>query len=263
VTAPLEARFDVAMDLAERAAELAMEMRPPPGSARASLKGPQDWVTEADGAVEAFLAGELATAFPSDGFEGEEGGVSRTGTLRWVVDPIDGTANFARGASRFCVSLACMEGETPLIGVILAPALRETVWAWRGGGAWLNGDAIHAAETSDVSRAIIEVGWSRRRPNADYLKVCERVMADGSSMRRGGSGALGLVDVAIGRQDGYAELHINLWDVAAALVILREAGARVSDFLGGHGATEGNGIVACCPGLADAWSDLPGLPKLV
>ena len=69
-------------------------------------------------------------------------------SLRWVVDPIDGTSNFARGAARFCVSLACLEGDTPLIGVIAAPALRETIWAWRGGGAWLNGDAIRAAETT-------------------------------------------------------------------------------------------------------------------
>jgi myo-inositol-1(or 4)-monophosphatase len=259
----LQARFDVAMDLAQRAGEIAMSMRPPAGSARAVLKGPQDWVTEADGAVERFLSEELAVAFPEDGFQGEEGGVSRGGSPRWVVDPIDGTANFARGAARFCVSLACMEGNTPLIGVIAAPALRETIWAWRGGGAWLNGEAIRAAETRVAARAIIEVGWSRRRPNVDYLKVCERVLADGASVRHGGSGALGLVDVAIGRQDGYAELHINLWDVAAALVILREAGAKVSDFLAGNGATEGNAILACAPGLADAWSDLPGLPPPV
>jgi myo-inositol-1(or 4)-monophosphatase len=259
----LQARFDVALDLAERAAELAMSMRPPPGSGHAALKGPQDWVTEADVAVERFLSNELATAFRSDGFQGEEGGVSRGGSLRWVVDPIDGTANFARGGARFCVSLACLEGDTPLIGVIAAPAQRETIWAWHGGGAWLNGEAIRAAQTIAVNQAIIEVGWSRRRPNADYLKLCERVLADGAILRRGGSGALGLVDVAIGRQDGYAELHINLWDVAAALVILREAGAKVSDFLAGNGATEGNAILACAPGLADAWADLPGLPPPV
>ena len=257
----LQTRLDAAMDLAERAGELAMEMRPPPGSGHAALKGAQDWVTEADTAVERFLSGELAAAFPDDGFQGEEGGIARGGALRWVVDPIDGTSNYARGGARFCVSLACMEGDTPLIGVITAPAQRETAWAWRGGGAWLNGDAIHAAGTSLVSQAIIELGWSRRRGNADYLKLCERILADGTGVRFGGSGALGLLDVAIGRIDGYAELHINLWDVAAALVILREAGARVSDFLAGDGATEGNGIVACAPGLAQAWSDLPGVPK--
>ena len=257
---PLQVRFDAAMDLAERAGEVAMEMRPQPGATGAILKGPQDWVTEADGAVERFLSEELAAAFPSDGFQGEEGGVSRSGTLRWVVDPIDGTANFARGGARFCISLACVEDDTPVIGVIVAPALRETIWAWRGGGAWLNGEAVRAAETQLVSRAIMEVGWSDRCVNADYLKVCERVLADGASLRQGGSGALGLADVAIGRLDGYAELHIKLWDVAAALVILREAGAKVSNFPAGHGTIEGNAIVACAPGLAAAWSNLPGLP---
>lgn len=263
MTESLHVRLDAAMDLAQRAGELAMEMRPPPGSADAALKGPQDWVTEADGAVERFLSEELAAAFPSDGFQGEETGVSRDGTLRWVVDPIDGTSNFARGAARFCVSVACMEGDTPLIGVVAAPALREMFWAWQGGGAWLNGDQINASDTMDVRRAIMEVGWSRRRPDADYLKLCERILADGASLRHGGSGTLGLVDVAAGRQDGYAELHINLWDVAAALVILREAGAKVSDFLASNGAISGNPIVACAPGLTDAWGNLPGLPRPV
>jgi myo-inositol-1(or 4)-monophosphatase len=262
VSGAIQVRLDAAIDLAGRAAELAMEMRPLPGAAQARLKGPQDWVTEADSAVESFLSGELSAAFPADGFEGEEGGISRDGTLRWIVDPIDGTSNFARGAHRFCVSVACMEGDTPLIGVIAAPALRETIWAWRSGGAWLNGDAIRAADTCDVRCSIMEVGWSRRRSNAEYLKLCERILADGGSLRRGGSGALGLADVAIGRQDGYAELHIHLWDVAAALVILREAGARVSDFMASNGAVEGNAIVACAPGMADVWSDLPGLPAV-
>jgi myo-inositol-1(or 4)-monophosphatase len=258
----LQTRIDVAMDLAERAGELAMTMRPAPGAAGATLKGRHDWVTEADKAVELFLSEELAAAFPADGFQGEEGGIVRVGAMRWVVDPIDGTANFARGAARFCVSVACLEGDAPVIGIIAAPALRETVWAWRGGGAWLNGDAIHVADTALIDQAIMEVGWSDRRPNAEYLRLCERVLADGASLRNGGSGALGLTDVACGRLDGYAELHINLWDVAAALVILREAGARVSDFLAGNGAVDGNGIVACTPGLAQMWSDLPGLPPL-
>jgi len=257
----LQARIDAALDITDRAGEMAMAMRPPPGSAHGTMKGPQDWVTEADSAVERFLSDELAAAFPADGFQGEEGGISRAGSLRWVVDPIDGTANFARGAARFCVSVACLEGDTPLIGIIVAPALRETIWAWRDGGAWLNGDPIQAATTRAASQATMEIGWSRRRPDADYLRLCERVLADGAALRHGGSGALGLADVAVGRQDGYGELHIHLWDVAAALVILREAGAKVSNFLSGQGATQGNAILACAPGLAGQWSDLPGLAK--
>src|SRR3954453_19709744 len=116
---------------------MALAMRPPPGSAHGSLKGPQDWVTEADGAVESFLSAELTAAFPADGFQGEEGGIARGGSLRWVVDPIDGTSNFARGGTRFCVSVACLEGHTPLIGVIAAPAVQETISARRDQGAFL------------------------------------------------------------------------------------------------------------------------------
>jgi myo-inositol-1(or 4)-monophosphatase len=260
VTDPLQTRLETAQRLAEQASAMAMAMRPAPGSGHAILKGPQDWVTEADTAVERFLSAALAEAFPADGFQGEEGGISRGGTLRWVVDPIDGTSNYARGAARFCVSVGCLEGNTPLLGIVVAPALRETITARLGHGATLNQQPIRAAETKVPSQAIMEVGWSRRRPNADYLKLCERVLAGGSSLRHGGSGTLGLVDVAIGRQDGYAELHINVWDVAAALVILREAGAKLSDFLGGDGAPEGNAILACAPALAESWSDLPGVP---
>jgi len=256
----LTRRLEIAISLAIEAGALAMRMRPAPGSANAILKGPQDWVTEADGAVERFLSERLAHAFPEDGFQGEEGGVSRTGSLRWVVDPIDGTANYARGASRFCVSVACMEDATPLIGVIVAPALGETILAVKDQGARLNGTPIRAAATTDPAHAIVEVGWSRRRPNQDYLAVCEALLTMGASLRHGGSGALGLIDVAIGRIDAYAELHINLWDVAAALMILHEAGAAVSPFLDGNGATQGNPILACAPGLAPALASLPNIP---
>ena len=263
MTDPLQARFDFALALAEQAAQMAIALRPSPGAAKADLKGPQDWVTEADRSIEHFLSLELAARYPMDGFQGEEGGIARTGAYRWVVDPIDGTANFARGASRFCISLACLEADTPLLGVIVAPALRETISARAGQGAWLNGVPIRAAGTSTPDQAIVEVGWSRRRPNAEYLKVCARFLQDGASLRHGGSGALGLADVAIGRLDAYAELHINLWDVAAALVILREAGASVSDFLAGSGAWQGNAILACAPALAGVWANLPGLPPPV
>jgi myo-inositol-1(or 4)-monophosphatase len=258
----LDRRFAVAVSLCEQAAAVAMDMRPPPGAAQAEMKGPQDWVTAADGAVERLLSQKLLEAFPEDGFQGEENGIVRAGTLRWIADPIDGTANYARGAARFCVSLACLEGDTPLLGILIAPALRETISARLGQGAFLNGVAIHCATTARTDQAIMEVGWSRRRSRVDYLHLCEAVLASGSTLRHGGSGALGLADVAIGRIDGYAELHINLWDVAAALVILREAGVAVSDFMSGNGPQDGNSILACSPGLASAWSALPGLSPI-
>jgi myo-inositol-1(or 4)-monophosphatase len=247
-------RFDTAIRLATEAGALALRMRPPPGASSARLKGAQDWLTEADGAVERLLSERLAAAFPADGFQGEEGGSARTGTLRWVVDPIDGTANFMRGNRRFCVSLGCLEGDTPVIGVIVAPALEEIFAAYTGAGATLNGAPIHAAETTDLARATVELGWSRRRPHEAFLALTDRIIAAGAMPRLGGSGSLGLADVAAGRTDAYVELHINLWDVAAALAILSEAGARVSPFMSGDGATAGNAILACAPGIADALS---------
>jgi myo-inositol-1(or 4)-monophosphatase len=253
-------RFDTAIRIATEAAARALQMRPPPGATSAKLKGAQDWLTDADGAVERLLSKRLAQAYPADGFQGEEGGSARTGTLRWVVDPIDGTANFMRGGKRFCVSLGCLEGDTPVLGVIVAPALNETFAAHAGGGATLNGAPIRAAETADLARATVELGWSRRRPREAFSALTDRVISAGAMPRLGGSGALGLADVAAGRTDAYVELHINLWDVAAALAILKEAGAKVSPFMAGDGAINGNAILACAPGIAIALSAATTIP---
>ena len=250
----LEKRLDAAVRIAEAAGAMALALQPAPGAAIASLKGHQDWLTEADGTVEAFIAQALAEAFPEDGFQGEETGRGRSGALRWVVDPIDGTSNFARGSPRFCVSLGLIEDRTSLLGVIVAPAMQETYAARQGAGATLNGKPIRAAATTDLARGMVECGWSARRSNAEYFALTQAVMGTGAMLRAGGSGALGLTDVAVGRIDAYIELHINLWDVAAGLCILSEAGAVVSPFLDGDGAQEGNLIFAAAPGVAAALS---------
>jgi myo-inositol-1(or 4)-monophosphatase len=256
----LARRLEIATQLAAEAGALAMRMRPPPGGQTGTLKGPQDWVTEADAAVEQFLSSRLAQAFPEDGFQGEEGGIARSGALRWVADPIDGTANFARGGNRFCISLGCLEDRKPLIGVIAAPALDETFIAMRGHGAHLNGAPVHAAQTGNPAHAIIEVGWSLRRSNQEFLKLCGILLDQGATLRHGGSGALALADVAAGRIDAYTELHINLWDVAAGLVILSEAGAAISPFMRGDGPVSGDRLLACAPGLAGALASATGIP---
>jgi myo-inositol-1(or 4)-monophosphatase len=255
----LDRRLSTALAIAEAAGRLALSLQPPPGAPVATLKGAQDWLTEADGAVEAFIARGLAEDFPEDGFQGEETGSGRDGALRWVVDPIDGTSNFARGSQRFCVSIGLLEGRTPLLGVIAAPALGEVFAARQGGGATLNGAPIRAAATDALARAQVECGWSARRPNAGFYALTQGVMDAGAMLRAGGSGALGLADVAAGRIDGYVELHINLWDVAAALAILAEAGAAVSPFTAGDGLTQGNAILATAPGVAVALSRIAGI----
>jgi myo-inositol-1(or 4)-monophosphatase len=253
-------RFETAIQLTTEAAKLALSMRPPLGVSSGKLKGVQDWLTEADGAVERLLSERLAQAYPGDGFQGEEGGSARSGSLRWVADPIDGTANFMRGGKRFCVSLGCLDGDIPMIGVIVAPGLEETFVASRGKGAKLNGAPIHVASTADLTHATVELGWSRRRPDEAFFELTRRVITAGAMPRLQGSGALGLADVAAGRQDAYVELHINLWDVAAALTILDEAGATVSPFMAGDGATAGNPIMAAAPGIAAALSAVTQIP---
>lgn len=254
----LDRRLETAIRLATEAGKLALSLAPPPGAAIASMKGHQDWLTEADGAVEALLKRELLAAFPEDGFQGEETGAGQAGRLTWVVDPIDGTSNFARGAARWCVSVGLLEGGQALAGVLVAPALGETFAARQGGGATLNGTPIRASATTDLARGMVECGWSPRRPNEAFHRLCRDVMAAGAMLRAGGSGAMGLADVAAGRIDGYVELHINLWDVAGALSILAEAGAEVSPFTSGNGLTEGNPICAAAPGVAASLRAIAG-----
>lgn len=252
-------RLSTAHRLAQEAGALALRLRPPPGAPAATLKGAQDWVTEADLAVEQFLSDALGQAFPDDGFQGEEGGRARTGAWRWVVDPIDGTSNYARGGTRWCVSLGLVAGRTPLLGVIVAPALGEVFDAVQGGGARLNDVPIRAAATTDMARAMVECGWSPRIAIDAFLGLSGRMMAAGAALRFGGSGALALVDVACGRLDAYVEAHINLWDVAAALAILAESGAVVSDFMAGAGPDSGAAIQAAAPGVAARVAEISGI----
>ncbi len=251
----LRDRFEAAQAIVAEAAALAMRMRPPSGGPSGTQKSAQDWLTEADGAVEALVAERVAKHFPDDGFQGEETGRTRDGAYRWVVDPIDGTSNFARGRDRWCVSLGLLQHDEPVAGILAAPALGETFAALRGAGATLNNQPIHASPVDDPARAMVEIGWSPKVSRADFVSTVDRVMALGAMPRSGGSGAMALADVASGRLDGYIELYINLWDVAAALAILHEAGARVSPFLRDGGLERGIPIVAAAPGLATVLSD--------
>ncbi|MBI1779061.1 MAG: inositol monophosphatase [Proteobacteria bacterium] len=231
---------------------------------RASLgltfKGPQDYLTVADGAVERAIIERLGRAFPGDGFLGEEGG-GRPAPSLWVIDPIDGTANFARGVPHFCISIAYMRNGKVELGAIYQPITDELFAARRGAGAACNGRKMQVSATKDMAQAIVELGWSKRRPMQTYTAVMERVVTAGGSFRRAGSGALGLAYVADGRSDGYAELHINSWDCLAGLIMIEEAGGWTNDFLAGNGLTEGNPVLAATPALAAAMQKATGIER--
>lgn len=254
----LDARADFCRELARRAGAVALDgfARITPGAVR--MKGPQDYLTETDAAVERLVREAIADAFPDDGFLGEETG----GTIArdtWVVDPIDGTANFARGLPHFCISIAFVRDGATEIGAICNPVLDELHFARRGAGATRNDAPISVAPTRDLTTASVELGWSPRVPNARYLAAMSELLDLGMNVRRGASGALGLAFVADGRSDGYAEVHMNAWDCLAGLLLVEEAGGRAGPFLRHGSLADGGPVIAAAPGVADALAAATGL----
>jgi len=224
-----------------------------------SLKGQQDYLTVTDGAVEQFVREQIAVRFPGDGVLGEEAGGAVDGPRLWIVDPIDGTANFARQIPHFCISLGLMVEGRIEAGAIYEPMHDELYIAERGKGAWLNGKPMRVSTIEELTAATVEVGWSTRIPVATYLTMAGKAAHAGCSVRRAGSGSLGLAYVAAGRTEGYAEPHINAWDVAAGLLLVTEAGGRINDFWANDGVRVGNEVLVTNAALAASLSALTGI----
>ncbi|HEV2511898.1 inositol monophosphatase [Bosea sp. (in: a-proteobacteria)] len=256
--AELDLRQYAVLGLVDEASRLALDYFGRKDSLGISMKGAQDWLTVADGAVETFLRERLAVLFPNDAVIGEEGGGEAADAV-WIIDPIDGTSNFARGDRTWCISIGLLLNGVPEIGIISAPALGEVYFGRRGRGATMNGEPIKVSGTADIRRAYLEFGWSTRVPTEEYLATVGRGFAAGASVKRSGSGALGLCHVAIGRTEAYAELHINAWDVAAGLVIATEAGADVNDFFAGDAIKAGNPVLCCTPELTAELERITGI----
>lgn len=254
----LDARERALGAVAREAGDLAAKLFANPAGVK--LKGKQDFITAADGEVERLIVERLRARFPADGFLGEETGASGEGAGPvWVIDPIDGTANFAHRIPHFCVSIALVSGNEIMLGAIAAPMYGELYSARRGRGAFLNGRAMRVAQTSDLRQAIVELGWSARRTVRAYAGLLERVLDAGAVFMRAGSGALGLAYVAAGRTHGYCELHINSWDTLAGLLMVREAGGWTNDYLAGDALRRGNAVLACAPGLKQALVAVTGV----
>ena len=256
----LHQRYVAAIALAEEAGALASCYFQDRAQMGTKMKGFQDFVTAADGAVEALLRRRIAEAFPSDGFLGEEGGGSHSADL-WVVDPIDGTANFARGEPHWAVSIGFLRNNVPEIGVLAVPTLKELFAARRGHGATCNGAPIRVSTVDDMRTAAVEIGWSPRRPTKSYIALVAKVMDMGATVKRSASGALGMAWTACGRVDAYLELHINCWDVAAGMVLASEAGAKVNDFFRDGWLADGNPVLVSTPALAGPLADAMALDR--
>jgi myo-inositol-1(or 4)-monophosphatase len=220
-----------------------------------SRKGPADFVTLADERTEQILVDELRHARPDWGLLLEEGGVVEGDPTkpRWVVDPIDGTTNFLHGIPHFALSIAVQEprpggqgwGEISH-GLVYQPLTDESYWAEKGRGAWLQDRRLRVSSRRDLSEALIATGvpFMGHGDVGHFQKILGAVAPEVAGIRRFGSAALDLAWVAAGRYDGFWEEDLQFWDIAAGLLLVREAGGFVTDFRGGEAGVARGQILA-------------------
>ena len=203
------------------------------GRAVTEKEGIGNYVTELDKALQEQLREELSQLVPEAGFQGEEGGKTQTTGLRWIVDPIDGTANFVRNLHYSCVSVALAMDNTPLLGVVYNPYLDICYSAEKGKGAFCNGEPIQVSGNA-IARSLVSVGFTAyERDMTDRMFRLFRGLFDRcEDIRSFGSAALDLCAVGAGNLDAFAELHLYPWDYAAAACIITEAGGVVTDLKG-------------------------------
>lgn len=213
-----------------------------------SLKGPGDYVSQADRKAEEIVYNELSKARPGYSFLMEESGTVKGSDdqHRWIIDPLDGTTNFLHGIPIFAVSIALERQGVLVAGLIYNPAMDELYTAERGGGAFLNDRRLRVAARRNLNDAVIGTGIPHlgRGDHGRYLVEQRNVMGEVSGIRRMGAAALDLAYVAAGRLDGFWEDALHPWDMAAGMLIIREAGGFATDKAGGHDIFDTGGIVA-------------------
>lgn len=197
-------------------------------------KGDADLVTIADRKSEALIRARIRSLWPTHDVLGEEEGLRDTGSeYRWYVDPLDGTTNFAHGFPVFCVSMALCHGSQMIAGLCFDPTRDELFAAERGGGAYLNGELIHVSKIGKLKESLVATGFpSHKRHKNPNIHFYHQITLRSHGVRRAGSAALDLCYVAAGRLDGFWEFNLNPWDTAAGVLIVEEAGGRVTKFSG-------------------------------
>ncbi len=219
-------RLDFAMRIARKAGNLIMTNWGDPEEL-GTKRDFQDLVTEMDRRSQSFIVEAIKRNFPEDGVVSEEG-VDERSKRTWIIDPIDGTVNYAFGLPSFSISLAYMEGSEVRLGVVHLPKLGETYYAESGGGAYMNGERLRVSDRGELSRSLGLLGFFKGFTS----KILERFEDKVVRMRILGSIAVAVVYVAAGKADFAIAKRANLWDIAAASLILREAGGRITDLDG-------------------------------
>ena len=207
-------------------------------------------MTASDRRSETAILEVLAREAPGVAVLAEEGGGTRAGTM-WAVDPLDGTTNFTRGFPVVAVSVGLVHNGVPIAGVVMAPFLGLEFAASQGKGATLNGDRLPALRALDPSKAVVATGFPFRNKARMplYRPVAEGALARFEDLRRAGAAALDLAWTAAGTFDGYFELNLNTWDLAAGAALVLEVGGRVSDWSGGGHWIESGDILAAAPAV--------------
>ena len=227
-----------------------------PGSA-AELKGRGDYVTATDRRSESAILEVLAREAPGIAVVAEERGGLRASTM-WAVDPLDGTTNFTRGFPTVGISVALLENGHPSVGVVLAPFLRLEFTFARGSGAFRNGDRLPLHRVVDPSGALVATGFPFRNKKQlpRYLALMEQGLRRFEDLRRAGAAALDLAWTASSTFDGFFELSLNTWDVAAGAGLVLEVGGRVTDWSGGDGWIQTGDILAGSPAVHEVLLEL-------
>lgn len=226
-------------------------------------KGKNDFVTHVDKGSEQRIVAGLKTILPQAGFIAEENTETNKGEVyNWVIDPIDGTTNFIHGLTPFAISIALMEHDAVVIGVVFEIGLDECFYAWKGGRAWLNGRQIEVSQRSIVADCLVATGFPYTKFDniGPILKSLEFFMRKSHGVRRFGSAATDLAYVASGRFDAFYESNLNAWDVAAGSLLVQEAGGRMGDFSGGNDFIFGRQLAAANDRVFDEFiSDIKSL----
>lgn len=216
------------------------------------VKSPRSYVTYVDKMAEKKLVAELKKILPEAGFIAEENTINKKGEkYNWVIDPLDGTTNFIHHIPCYAISVGLTENGIPVLGVIYELNLRECYYAWKSGGAFMNGKRISVSENKKLSESLIATGFPYDTSGKlnKHLDVINYFLKNTRGVRRLGAATVDLAYVACGRFEGFYEYNLNSWDVAAGIIIVREAGGKISDFKGGENFFSGKQILASCPGV--------------
>ena len=209
-------------------------------------KQQMDFVSEVDKLAEAEIVKELRRAYPDHAILAEESGATGKGPLTWVIDPLDGTHNYLRGIPHFCVSIALLEKGVPIHAVIFDPLRDELYTASKGDGAYLNDRRMRVSKRENLGGAMIATGFPFRQREhlGPQLDMTRAILGQAEDIRRSGSAALDLAYVAAGRYDGYFEIGLKPWDMAAGVLLVHEAGGRYCDFAGRDGIPASGNLIA-------------------